>query len=444
MHEGWERGKMPPPPRCRAAEMRMFAPRETKRSTHMDLYLFNPDSDLALGNNSEYYRPPANACRLTHDLALLPAWYAEPGSTVLVPREADARHLDRLSHLLPQGLQAVTYLHAAHCQADGVQPWGWNKAVRRRLADMGIRPTLMPDDARLDTYRRLSARPVAAEWLRKLQDDPACTGECAVLHTPAQCQAYAEARRAVVFKAPWSGSGKGLRWCKGDYLPSIAGWCARVLQAQGCIVASPVYDKAEDFALEFHIGSDCVPRFAGYSLFTTNERGGYTGNWLLPDDDIEARLARYVGPDSLRRVRHRVALCLEHYARHGYRGWLGVDMMVCRDAASSAYKLYPFVEVNLRMNMGLVASRLRQMLAPGVAGRFFIDYCPTTAQLADRCRQDDLYQPPQWLDGHLLTGRLTLTRVAPDSHYRACVEATLTADRKPPETAAAGTPVPPT
>ena len=116
----------------------------------MDLYLFNPDSDLALGNNSEYYRPPANACRLTHDLALLPAWYAEPGSTVLVPREADARHLDRLSHLLPQGLQAVTYLHAAHCQADGVQPWGWNKAVRRRLADMGIRPTLMPDDARLD------------------------------------------------------------------------------------------------------------------------------------------------------------------------------------------------------------------------------------------------------------------------------------------------------
>lgn len=140
MHEGWERGKMPPPPRCRAAEMRMFAPRETKRSTHMDLYLFNPDSDLALGNNSEYYRPPANACRLTHDLALLPAWYAEPGSTVLVPREADARHLDRLSHLLPQGLQAVTYLQPPTARPTACNPGAGTKPCADGLPTWAYAP----------------------------------------------------------------------------------------------------------------------------------------------------------------------------------------------------------------------------------------------------------------------------------------------------------------
>ena len=49
----------------------------------MKLYVFNPDADMALGNNEENYMAPATIRRMAEDLALLPIWYAQPGSGVL-------------------------------------------------------------------------------------------------------------------------------------------------------------------------------------------------------------------------------------------------------------------------------------------------------------------------------------------------------------------------
>ena len=46
----------------------------------MKLYVFNPDADMALGNNEENYMAPATIRRMAEDLALLPIWYAQPGS----------------------------------------------------------------------------------------------------------------------------------------------------------------------------------------------------------------------------------------------------------------------------------------------------------------------------------------------------------------------------
>ena len=42
----------------------------------MKLYVFNPDADMALGNNEENYMAPATIRRMAEDLALLPIWYA--------------------------------------------------------------------------------------------------------------------------------------------------------------------------------------------------------------------------------------------------------------------------------------------------------------------------------------------------------------------------------
>ena len=44
----------------------------------MKLYVFNPDADMALGNNEENYMAPATIRRMAEDLALLPIWYARP------------------------------------------------------------------------------------------------------------------------------------------------------------------------------------------------------------------------------------------------------------------------------------------------------------------------------------------------------------------------------
>ncbi len=43
----------------------------------MKLYVFNPDTDMALANNEENYIAPASVRRMAQDLALLPIWYAQ-------------------------------------------------------------------------------------------------------------------------------------------------------------------------------------------------------------------------------------------------------------------------------------------------------------------------------------------------------------------------------
>jgi hypothetical protein len=38
----------------------------------MYLYLCNPDNDMAIGNNSPYYQPPASARQMAADMTALP------------------------------------------------------------------------------------------------------------------------------------------------------------------------------------------------------------------------------------------------------------------------------------------------------------------------------------------------------------------------------------
>ena len=49
------------------------------------LLLFNPDNDLALGNNSSHYQPPETVKRMSADLASLPFWWARDGDVILTP-----------------------------------------------------------------------------------------------------------------------------------------------------------------------------------------------------------------------------------------------------------------------------------------------------------------------------------------------------------------------
>ena len=63
----------------------------------MELYLINPYSDLALANNEANYIAPASARRMAQDMALLPIWYAAPGSAVLAPSAYNADFLKLFS-----------------------------------------------------------------------------------------------------------------------------------------------------------------------------------------------------------------------------------------------------------------------------------------------------------------------------------------------------------
>ena len=106
--------------------------------------------------------------------------------------------------------------------------------------------------------------------------------------------------------------------------------------------------------MEFLADEGGQVRFIGYSLFETDKRGVYKENLLAADEAIEARISAYIPAETLRQVGRVLQVELAEVIGGSYQGYLGVDMMICR-TKDGGYAIHPCVEINLRMNMGVVA-----------------------------------------------------------------------------------------
>ena len=103
----------------------------------MKLYVFNPDADMALGNNEENYMAPATIRRMAEDLALLPIWYAQRvGGYWLFRYNAD--YLKQMQQLFRLDVHLVTEPELPDYADVRVMPWGWNPAIRKRMLKGGV------------------------------------------------------------------------------------------------------------------------------------------------------------------------------------------------------------------------------------------------------------------------------------------------------------------
>ncbi len=387
----------------------------------MRIYLFNPDADLALADNRPAYVAPETVRRMSADLALLPFWYAGEGSGVWAASSEEVAWVEQMNVCFGRNIVPVLSKDGQGFVGTKWMPWGWTPALCRRLSEEGAEAVGLPGKDALDEWRALASRERVSAWLEDLGETGGGRAESVNLRDLPACQAYVERHRAAVLKAPWSGSGKGLRWCRGVFAPDVEGWCARLLRKHGLVTASPVYDKVEDFAMEFYSDGQGRVRFEGYSWFATTSGGAYAGNWLLSDEQVERRMAGYGLDEVLHRVRTRV---LETASAHtgSYQGYWGIDMMVCREEHTGHYWIHPCVEVNLRMNMGVVALKLRRhLLAPGRAGRLMIDYRPAPGAMYARHVDERGRYPLRVKQGRVEEGYLALTPVTPQSLYRAAL-----------------------
>lgn len=387
------------------------------------LYLFNPDHDLALANGDANYMPPASARQMATDLAMLPVWYAHPGSVVLGASAYNLAFLKEMQKRLPLPVEWITEPEVANAGGLTPSPWGWNPAVRKRLLLLGVAAESLPSSAALELFRTLSHRGRAVELLPRLQLNAHFCGESWLLTEPSEWQSFVEGHEACLLKAPLSGSGKGLNWCRGAFTSFVSGWCSRVAALQGGVVGEPIYNKVEDFAMEFL--SDGAGRvvFAGYSLFATGSGGAYEGNLLLADEEIERRLSQLVPFGALQALRFRLEAELSLLLGASYSGYLGVDMMICRfEGEEPEYRIHPCVEINLRMNMGVVARLLYdRYVQPGSCGVFRVDYYSSGGEALSAHRQMETEHPQQIEEGRLVSGYLPLAPVTVQSRYRAFV-----------------------
>lgn len=307
----------------------------------MKLYIFNPEHDIALAFGGKYFTAPRAGRQLRYDLCYLPVLWAVDGDCVLVDDvDYACAEAARMRVDLPD-VRFVTLsdLPSLCGSSDAVQvsPWGWNAALAFQLYRNGLRGELLPSESCLSAIRDVSSRRWAATNLGN---------EGVWCESTDNLRMWMERFGRFVLKAPWSSSGRGVRY-KADL-----SWAGKVIEQQGGIMIEPFYEKVLDFGMEFHATADGVVVYDGLSLFETSN-GAYVGNVLACEEEKERMLCRYVPIETLREVRQNIISKMTDAIRNIYVGPFGVDMMVCQGEGGG--RLVPCVELNLRRTMGHVA-----------------------------------------------------------------------------------------
>jgi len=386
------------------------------------MHLFNPWHDLALANFAANYTPPASAMQMTEELAALPVWYGE-GDAVIAEEKENRSFLDAIKEMLPVSSELISFAEIALHPREKIIPWGWNPTLCKKLLSLGASEEQIPTMEELQRLRDYSDRQHAVRLLRELSAQE--SSFCGESHYFTRVEELLDFLQSTpgdkVLKMPLSGSGKGLIWILGNITDKQTDWCRRVIREQGGVVAEPALCKVQDFAIEFYLHAGQV-RFTGYSLFRSAASGAYTGNELLSDSRIEEKLSAYIPVALLRRLREallaKLAACFPLYT-----GYAGVDMMICKTAEE--YRIQPCVEINMRMNMGMVARRFHdRFMGVDGQGRFTVAYFkkPESALLFHQKMQ---WESPLTVEnGKIVSGYLSLTPVTAVTRYIAYVVAT--------------------
>ena len=387
----------------------------------MHLYLFNPDHDLALAHGRTHYVPPASAAAFAADAAPVVSWLTRDAA-VLVPDQTLPDDFLRLQQELRKECRWVTQRELPDLPLEKVVPWGWNYNIYERLKKWGVDESALPTDTEISDIQRLSHRRTAAASMQFLRDRatrpdllPLPAQE---LHTLDEADQLFRNFGDVMFKMPWSGSGRGLRHVVGTMSSHQRGWIGQSIRKHDCIMAEPFHSVVQDFAMEFVCDGDVC--FEGYSLFETHN-GVYLSNTLMSDEAIEKHLSQWIDIQILAEYRNLLTQFIQQEIAQYYNGCVGVDMFVYQKDGD--FFVNPAVELNLRMTMGLLANRFaRKYMASCATGTMSVEYRAGEGELYEEQRSLNKKFPPIFTDGKLKCGTMTLSPVLPETCYTVRVQ----------------------
>lgn len=380
------------------------------------LYLFNPDHDLALANGDAHFNAPESAKTFSLDAAWLAAWFAKEGyvlcnSSILETYQSIYQQLEmKTICVAPKDLKNL--------KIEKIVSWGWNAAICEQLRHLGIDEQLLPTETQLNNIRELSHRKTASEAMQFLTNHFI---NASLFPTSARCltdvvgiESYLSENQNIVLKSPWSGSGKGLRWCRRTLSNSDVGWCRHILEKQGCIMGEPAFDVVQNFAMEFYC--DETVSFSGYSLFKT-ENGCYRGNMLVSNAIIEQTLAQWISPSDLFCIKKHLMDFFYRKFLGKYCGYLGVDMFVYQE--NNEIKIHPVVEINLRMTMGLLSRILYdQYIDDKSIGWLQMDYEPKNGIALEKQSKNMIINPLKISNTRIEHGFFPLFPVSEHTKYQ--------------------------
>ena len=319
----------------------------------MKLLVFNPEHDLALAANLSNFTAPHAGRQLRADLGFIPAIWAGNDDYILVDdvKQAEFAYGQLCAELGFGPKQFVDKTQLCHLYINKVEPWGWDLALRSFLLRYGV--NAVPTEYEIAAIRDLSHRRQTGKLLSELQMEGVIgvSKEAFSVDDVKQLQNFYQ---HIVVKAPWSSSGRGVRFVEDTIDNYQERWISNVIDKQGSVMVEPYYNKVMDFGMEFESNGEGHVSYLGLSLFHT-VNGAYTGNLIATEKDKRECLSNYLSDVLVDCVKKKICDCLGAILRGKYKGPFGVDMMIVSIADSCRFLLHPCVEINLRRTMGHVA-----------------------------------------------------------------------------------------
>lgn len=336
----------------------------------MKLHIFNPEHDLALVSTDGLFTPPHAARNLRRDLGFLPALWAEDGDLVLVDDTEAALEMVRHVKSFAADVVFVTLADLSLLNADSIRqlkvsPWGWDMMLTRQLVHTNNTfVQVVPDKTSVDNIRTMSNRRFASEHLLPYlcSLDSSFVGRAVYLDNLDSVISEIETNGKSVVKAPWSCSGRGVRYVEHTLEQPLIGWCRNILSRQGGLMVEPYYDKVEDFGMEFIATANGRVEYKGLSIFKT-VNGSYAGSIIASEREKLEILSRYVDTTIIAKIRDGVIHRMQYFIDGRYVGPFGIDLMIVADDTRKRFLIHPCVELNLRRTMGHVALALHNSVA---------------------------------------------------------------------------------
>lgn len=318
------------------------------------LFLFNPENDIALGNNLRQFTPPRQAALLHRAGAAIPFWLGDKDDRFIVGKDDMPPTLQWIDRLGIEGPRPIVNVDR-DCELSPT-PWGWSRDAVSQFRKAG-----MPENCldgvlgKIDVYRELSHRRSSLKLLQLLQAQGMDVPDSMPIEASSLgvVENYINDNGNVYLKSPWSSSGRGVfpadasSW--GRLSPALNG----IIRTQGSVMVERALDKVCDFAMLFLMDNGKA-RFYGLSLFVNSTAVNYGGNFVGSDSDIKQWLAKYCPIKQIEELQSTLGQCLEQLTGGNYDGPLGVDMLLYRDE-NDEIRIDPAVELNLRYTMGFVA-----------------------------------------------------------------------------------------
>lgn len=347
---------------------------------------------MAIENGTLSYMPPKNLRQFEMDIAPLMGFGGTSNDFLLSP----LKPYEHFLHFWQQaGKTFPNYIHPNALsntntpELSHIVPWGWSFVAANRFkhfiskldSDCYI-PAAFNEEFKYFFSRKTSV--LLSHELFNRKDQLPSIAELPfkpqiIEHFDAASALYQSNPSGILFKTLWSSSGRGLCTVRDEQqLRQATSWIKARIKQHGYIIAEPLLNKIQDASFQFIILPDGSYEKLGINYFDTDNSGHFQREYFK----IPPQIAPHLPKDNqwIDEISDILVSTMKALNIHlNYQGPVGIDVLFYQDE-SGDIKLMPFIEANLRYNMGLINLHIKKHIHPHSEGEW----------------QITLFQPGEW------------------------------------------------